>query len=159
MLCLVTGIARHHGNISLLTLEGAIACVESNFLNFVRNERRRDPALVCMGTCCLASVIYKGTLLIAHLGDSRAVIGYTNNANKIIAEPLTADHNVNIEEIRQEFGFSHREDPHIVVHRNGAFRVKGLLQVFFFPFTFGESYYRFIVVYVVYISKVASISM
>ena len=84
-----------------------------------------------MGSCCLVGVIWKGTLLIAHLGVCRAVIGTIDRSNKIIAVPLTVDHNVNIEEIRREVSDAHPNDNNLIVFRNNALRIKGVVQVCF----------------------------
>ena len=85
-----------------------------------------------MGSCCLVGVVWKGTLYIANLGDSRAVIGSVGRSNKIIAEQLTKEHNASKEEVRRELRSLHPEDSQIVVMKQGTWRIKGIIQVFFF---------------------------
>lgn len=91
------------------------------------------PLIAAVGSCCLVGVIWKGTLLIANVGDSRAVLGSlgSNNSrsNKIVAEQLTSDHNAALEEVRQEVRSLHPDDPHIVVLKHGVWRIKGIIQV------------------------------
>lgn len=90
------------------------------------------PLIAAVGSCCLVGVIWKGTLLIANVGDSRAVLGSmgsNNRSNKIVAEQLTSDHNAALEEVRQELRSLHPDDSHIVVLKHGVWRIKGIIQV------------------------------
>lgn len=82
-----------------------------------------------MGSCCLVGVIWRGTLYVGNVGDSRAVIGSLGKSNKIVAEQLTRDHNASIEEVRQELRSLHPDDSHIVVMKHGVWRIKGIIQV------------------------------
>lgn len=66
---------------------------------------------------------------MANLGDSRAVIGVLGRSNKIVAEPLTRDHNASREEVRQELISRHPDDSQIVVLKHGVWRIKGIIQV------------------------------
>ncbi|KAJ0088052.1 hypothetical protein Patl1_32973 [Pistacia atlantica] len=81
------------------------------------------------GSCCLVGVIWRGTLYVANVGDSRAVIGSLGRSNKIVAEQLTRDHNASMEEVRQELKSLHPDDSHIVVMKHGVWRIKGIIQV------------------------------
>lgn len=56
-------------------------------------------------------------------------MGYVNRSNKIVAEQLTKDHNARFEEVRKELMSLHPEDSHIVVMKQGVWRVKGIIQV------------------------------
>lgn len=85
--------------------------------------------MASVGSCCLVGVIWKGTLYIANLGDSRAVMGYLGRSNKIVAEQLTRDHNASMEEVRQELRLAHPQDSHILVMKHGVWRIKGIIQV------------------------------
>lgn len=84
------------------------------------------------GSCCLVGVIWSGTLYVANLGDSRAVIGSLGRSNKIVAEQLNREHNASIEEVRQELRSLHPNDSHIVVMKQGVWRIKGIIQVYYF---------------------------
>jgi hypothetical protein len=66
---------------------------------------------------------------VANLGDSRAVVGSLGRSNKIVAEPLTIDHNASVEEVRQELISRHPDDSQIVVLKHGVWRIKGIIQV------------------------------
>ncbi|KAK7336645.1 hypothetical protein VNO77_17191 [Canavalia gladiata] len=122
-------IAQENGTISEEILRGAVSATEDGFLTLVRRSYMIKPLIASIGSCCLVGVIWKGTLYIANLGDSRAVIGSMGGSNKIIAEQLTGEHNASKEEVRQELRSLHPEDPQIVVMNRGTWRVKGIIQV------------------------------
>jgi len=122
-------IARENGTISEDVLRRAFSATEDGFLTLVRRTCGIKPLIAAIGSCCLVGVIWKGTLYVANLGDSRAVIGSLGRFNKIIAEQLTRDHNASMEEVRQELRSRHPDDSHIVVMKHGVWRIKGIIQV------------------------------
>ncbi|XP_028787733.1 probable protein phosphatase 2C 25 [Neltuma alba] len=122
-------IARDNGTISEDILRGAVSATEDGFLTFVRRTYGIKPLMAAIGSCCLAGVIWKGTLYVANLGDSRAVIGSVDRSNKIVAEQLTREHNASKEEVRRELRSLHPEDSQIVVMKHGTWRIKGIIQV------------------------------
>lgn len=85
--------------------------------------------IAAIGSCCLVGIIWKGTLYVGNLGDSRAVVGYEGRSGKIVAEQLTRDHNASIEEVRQELRSLHSDDSHILIMKQGVWRIKGIIQV------------------------------
>ncbi|MBA0781742.1 hypothetical protein Gotri_002632 [Gossypium trilobum] len=125
---LITGLARANGTISEDILRNAFSATEDGFLALVRRSCGIKPLIAAIGSCCLVGVIWRGTLYVANLGDSRAVIGYLGRSNKIVAEQLTRDHNASIEEVRQELRSLHPDDSHIVVMKHGVWRIKGIIQ-------------------------------
>lgn len=125
----VTGLAREKGTISEDILRSAFSATEDGFLTLVRRTCGIKPLIAAIGSCCLVGVIWRGTLYVANLGDSRAVIGSLGRSNKIIAEQLTKDHNASMEEVRQELRSLHPDDSHIVVMKHGVWRIKGIIQV------------------------------
>ncbi|KAF3673189.1 putative protein phosphatase 2C 68 [Capsicum annuum] len=122
-------LARENGTIDEEVLKTAFAATEDGFLSHVRRAFGITPLIAKNGCCCLVGVIWKGTLYVANLGDSRAVLGHKGIFNKIVAEQLTEDHNASIEKVRKELMSSHPDDSCIVANVNGAWRVKGIIQV------------------------------
>ncbi|OAY43121.1 probable protein phosphatase 2C 68 isoform X2 [Manihot esculenta] len=125
----LTRLARERGAISEEIIRSAFSATEDGFLTLVRRTCGLKPLIAAIGSCCLVGVIWRGTLFVANLGDSRAVIGCLGRSNKIIAEQLTKDHNACLEEVRQELKSLHPEDSHIVVMKHGVWRIKGIIQV------------------------------
>jgi len=134
---LVTDIASERRNISEGTLRDAVSATERDFMTVVGRGYALQESMVSVGSCCLIGIIWRGVLYIANLGDSRAVIGSARRCRNVVAEQLTRDHNACREEIRQELRALHPNDPEIVVMNRGAWRVKGIIQVFFIePFSY-----------------------
>lgn len=129
MTTLFTGLAQENGVMSEDILRSAFSETESGFLTLVRRAYAIRPVLAAIGSCCLVGVIWKRTLYVANLGDSRAVMGCLDRSNKIVAEQLTRDHNACMEEIRKELRNLHPEDSQIVVMKHGVWRIKGIIQV------------------------------
>ncbi|GAU17922.1 hypothetical protein TSUD_330460 [Trifolium subterraneum] len=123
-------IADENGDNALTdaTLRNAVAATENAFLEYVKDHVIQVPTLGKIGTCCLAGVLWNGTLHIANLGDSRAVIGSMFN-RRILPVQLTRDHSCENPEIRQELEALHPGDETIVMHARGAWRVKGIIMV------------------------------
>ncbi|ONK71038.1 uncharacterized protein A4U43_C04F4070 [Asparagus officinalis] len=122
-------LARESGTISEDVVRNAFSATEDGFLTLVRRSRQIKPLIAAMGSCCLVGVIWRGTLYVANLGDSRAVLGCLGRSNNIIAEQLTRDHNASMEDVRQELRSLHPDDSHIVVMKHGVWRIKGIIQV------------------------------
>jgi len=108
---------------------------EEGFLQFVRRSWLSNPQIAISGSCCLAGTIYNGTLYIANLGDSRAVLGRRVSDDGVLAMPpvvaerLTSDHNVGNVKVRQEVRALHPDDKQILVYSRGYWRIKGIIQV------------------------------
>lgn len=125
----IVGLAQENGTISEDVVRSAFSATEEGFLTLVRRTHFLKPMIAAVGSCCLVGVIWRGTLYVANLGDSRAVVGSLGRSNKIVAEPLTRDHNACMEEVRQELISRHPEDSEIVVLKHGVWRIKGIIQV------------------------------
>ncbi|KAM0067997.1 putative protein-serine/threonine phosphatase [Helianthus debilis subsp. tardiflorus] len=124
-----------HGGLSKEVIEKAFDATETAFVNLVRESWLDRPQIVSVGSCCLVGLISNGTLYVANVGDSRAVLGRQvagsriANSSTLVAERLTTDHNVGEEEVRKEVKALHPDDPHIVVYTRGVWRLKGIIQV------------------------------
>ena len=123
------GLARESGTISEDVVRNAFSATEDGFLTLVRRSQQIKPSIAAIGSCCLVGVIWRGILYVANLGDSRAVLGCLGRSNNIIAEQLTRDHNASMEDVRQELRSLHPDDSHIVVLKQGVWRIKGIIQV------------------------------
>ncbi|GAB4851530.1 hypothetical protein Ancab_030932 [Ancistrocladus abbreviatus] len=82
-------------------LGSAFYVTENGFLTLVHRTYAIKLEIVAVGSCCLVGVIWGGTLYVANLGDSRAVIG-SGHSNKIIAEQLNVEHYAGMGEVRKE---------------------------------------------------------
>lgn len=121
--------ARESRNISEDVIRSALSATEDGFLTLVSRTYKIKPLIAAIGSCCLVGVIWGGTLYIANLGDSRAIIGSTSRSNKIVAEQLTREHNACMEDVREELRSSHPDDSSILVMKQGVWRIKGIIQV------------------------------
>lgn len=93
-----TGLARGNGAISEDILRSAFSATKDGFLTHVHRTCGVKPLIAAIGSGCLVGVIWRGTLYVANVGDSQAVIGFLDRSNKIVAEQSTRDHNASMEE-------------------------------------------------------------
>lgn len=115
---------------SVDVIRKALQATEEGFMSIVARQWSIQPQIAAVGSCCLVGVICNGTLYIANLGDSRAVLGRVVKATgDVLAVQLSTEHNVAIEAVRQEMHSLHPDDSHIVVLKHNVWRVKGLIQV------------------------------
>jgi len=122
--------ATEHKSMSADVIRKAFQETEEGFLSLVIKEWSFKPQIASVGSCCLVGVICAGTLYVANLGDSRAVLGRLVKATgEVLATQLSAEHNACYEEVRQELQSSHPDDPRIVVLKHNVWRVKGLIQI------------------------------
>lgn len=119
-----------HETMSVEVIQKAFQATEEGFLSVVTEQWPTKPQIAAVGSCCLMGVICNGTLYVANLGDSRAVLGRTVKATgDILAVQLSVEHNVAIESVRQELQSLHPDDSQIVVLKHNVWRVKGIIQV------------------------------
>lgn len=117
---------------SVDVIRKAFQATEEGFISLVAQQWLTKPQMASVGACCLVGVICDGTLYVANLGDSRAVLGRLVRATgEVLALQLSAEHNASIESVRQELHSMHPDDPQIVVLKHNVWRVKGLIQVCF----------------------------
>uniref|UniRef100_A0A2N9IBV8 protein-serine/threonine phosphatase n=1 Tax=Fagus sylvatica TaxID=28930 RepID=A0A2N9IBV8_FAGSY len=124
------GLHAEQHSMSVEVIRKAYQATEEGFLSQVTKQWPLKPQIAAVGSCCLGGVICGGTLYIANLGDSRAVLGRVMKATgEVLSIQLSAEHNVAIESVRQELHSLHPEDPQIVVLKHNVWRVKGLIQI------------------------------
>jgi pyruvate dehydrogenase phosphatase len=115
---------------SMDVIQKAFRATEEGFISVVNSQWVIRPQLAAVGSCCLVGVVCTGTLYVANLGDSRAVLGrLVKGTGEVLAMQLSAEHNASYEEVRRELHASHPDDPHIVVLKHNVWRVKGIIQV------------------------------
>ncbi|CAI9782011.1 unnamed protein product [Fraxinus pennsylvanica] len=119
-----------HQSMSVEVIRKAFQATEDGFFSLVSRQWPMKPQIAAVGSCCLVGVICGGTLYIANLGDSRAVLGRLVKATgEVLSIRLSAEHNASIESVRQELHSLHPDDPQIVVLKHNVWRVKGLIQI------------------------------
>ncbi|CAK7337780.1 unnamed protein product [Dovyalis caffra] len=125
--------ATEQGGLSADAIRKAFDATEEEFLHFVKQSWTARPQMASVGSCCLVGAISNDVLYVANLGDSRVVLGRKvsegNENSAVVAERLTTDHNVGVEEVRKEVEALHPDDAHIVVYTHGVWRIKGIIQV------------------------------
>ena len=115
---------------SVDVIRKAFQATEEGFMSLVARQWPLNPQIAAVGSCCLVGVICNGTLYVANLGDSRAVLGRVVKATgEVLAMQLSTEHNASIESVRQELHSLHPDDSNIVVLKHNVWRVKGLIQV------------------------------
>ncbi|KAE8698747.1 putative protein phosphatase 2C 28 [Hibiscus syriacus] len=115
---------------SVDVIQKAYQATEEGFLSIVTKQWPIKPQIAAVGSCCLTGIICGGSLYVANLGDSRAVLGRAVKATgEVLAIQLSAEHNACIESVRQELQSLHPDDPQIVVLKHNVWRVKGLIQI------------------------------
>ncbi|KAK3009210.1 hypothetical protein RJ639_013253 [Escallonia herrerae] len=119
-----------HQSMSVEVIRKAFQATEDGFVSVVAKQWPLKPQIAAVGSCCLVGIICSGTLYVANLGDSRAVLGRLVGATgEVLSIQLSAEHNACIESVRQELHSMHPDDSHIVVLKHNVWRVKGLIQV------------------------------
>ncbi|PSS12121.1 Protein like [Actinidia chinensis var. chinensis] len=117
-------------SMSVEVIRKAFQATEEGFLSLVTKQWPIKPQIAAVGSCCLVGVICNGTLYIANLGDSRAVMGRLVKATgDVLAMQLSEEHNAAIESVRRELHSLHPDDSQIVVLKHNVWRVKGLIQI------------------------------
>lgn len=121
------------GGLSADVIKKAFSATEEEFLRLVKRSLPARPQIASVGSCCLVGAISNDVLYVANLGDSRAVLGRKDSESKkslVVAERLSTDHNVGVEEVRKEVEALHPDDSHVVVYTRGVWRIKGIIQVY-----------------------------
>ncbi|KAG2706054.1 hypothetical protein I3760_05G086500 [Carya illinoinensis] len=117
-------------SMSMDVIRKAFQATEDGFLSLVTREWPIKPQIAAVGSCALVGIICGGTLYIANLGDSRAVLGRVVRATgEVLAIQMSMEHNACIESVRQELQSLHPNDSQIVVLKHNVWRVKGLIQI------------------------------
>ncbi|KAF5805397.1 putative protein-serine/threonine phosphatase [Helianthus annuus] len=117
-------------SMSMEVIKKAFQATEEGFLSIVSKQWPMKPQIAAVGSCCLVGVVCGGTLYIANLGDSRAVLGrHVKATGEVLAIQLSEEHNACIESVRQELHSAHPDDSQIVVLKHNVWRVKGLIQI------------------------------
>lgn len=137
---LIVEFSTEQGGLSAEVIRKAFKATEDEFLHLVKRTLPISPQIASVGSCCLLGAISDNVLYVANLGDSRAVLGRRDTESKkypVVAERLSTDHNVAVEEVRREVEALHPDDSHVVVLSRGVWRIKGIIQVLldsnFFP--------------------------
>ncbi|KAM3340329.1 putative protein phosphatase 2C 79 isoform X3 [Capsicum galapagoense] len=124
------GFAAEQNSMSVDVIRKAFQATEEGFLSLIASQWLTKPQMSSVGSCCLVGVICDGTLYVANLGDSWAILGRLVKATgEVLAFQLSAEHNAIIESVRQELHSMHPDDPQIVVLKHNVWCVKGLIHI------------------------------
>lgn len=120
--------------VTVQALEDAIMETEGQLLKMVRENWHKRPQFASVGTCCLVGVVRDNTVILASLGDSKAVLGSARRFGfgmgyGMSARQLTKEHNAGIESVREEMWRRFPKDKTILVEKSGVWRVKGIIQI------------------------------
>ncbi|KAL6545916.1 hypothetical protein OROGR_009790 [Orobanche gracilis] len=119
-----------HQSVSVEVIQKAFQATEDGFFSVVSRQWPTQPQIAAVGSCCLVGIISGGTLYVANVGDSRAVLGKLVKATgEVLAVQLSDEHNASFEAVRRELQSLHPDDPYIVVLKHNVWRVKGLIQI------------------------------
>ncbi|KAK6946013.1 PPM-type phosphatase-like domain [Dillenia turbinata] len=125
--------SNEQGGLSTEVIKRAFHATEEDFVHLVKTALPLKPQIASVGSCCLVGAIANEQLYVANLGDSRVVLGRKDSKegkkNSVVAERLSTDHNVGVEEVRKEVEALHPDDSHIVMYTRGVWRIKGIIQV------------------------------
>ncbi|GAB2279414.1 hypothetical protein Dimus_014056 [Dionaea muscipula] len=115
---------------SIDVIKKAFQATEEGFFAQVAKQWPVKPQIAAVGSCCLVGIVCGGTLYVANLGDSRAVMGRVIKATReVVPIQLSEEHNVSIESVRREMHSMHPDDSQIVVLKHNVWRVKGIIQI------------------------------
>jgi pyruvate dehydrogenase phosphatase len=64
-------------NMSENILRQVVVGMEETFMTGVEESNQQQPELAIVGSSCLFCIVWRGTLYIANVGDSRAVLSYS----------------------------------------------------------------------------------
>ncbi|PHT36379.1 putative protein phosphatase 2C 79 [Capsicum baccatum] len=113
--------AAEQNSMSVDVIRKAFQATEEGFLSLIASQWLTKPQMSSVGSCCLVEVICDGTLYVANLGDSWAILGRLVKATgEVLALQLSAEHNAIIESVRQELHSMHPDDPQIVVLKHNG---------------------------------------
>ncbi|MCO5563538.1 hypothetical protein L7F22_017183 [Adiantum nelumboides] len=125
-----SGFAEEAGGMSAKVLKQAFIATEEEFLGLADKNWHSKPRIASVGSCCLVGVVSENTLYTANLGDSRVVLGTVRQGKVEPVRLSTKEHNAGNVEVREELKAQHPDhDSHIVVLKQGVWRVKGIIQV------------------------------
>ncbi|MCO5613231.1 hypothetical protein L7F22_067507 [Adiantum nelumboides] len=126
----IEGFTEEAGGMSAKVLKQAFSATEEEFLGLADKNWHSKPRIASVGSCCLVGVVSENTLYTANLGDSRVVLGTVRQGKVEPVRLSTKKHNAGNVEVREELKAQHPDhDSHIVVLKQGVWRVKGIIQV------------------------------
>ncbi|CAL5193553.1 unnamed protein product [Lathyrus oleraceus] len=143
---LLRRIMENNNNMTVAILREVIEEIESGFMEYARSsfehQHREQIGLVSSG--CLICFIWRGTLYLANVGDSRAVLGSEKDIGpfkRLRVKQMVRDHNCDNSDVQKELRALHPDDnliyefsemyhPNVDYHANKdpSWTIKGLIE-------------------------------
>ncbi|GAU23427.1 hypothetical protein TSUD_331250 [Trifolium subterraneum] len=126
---LLQKIQQNNNNMSENIMRQVVAEMEELFMTDVEEGNQQQPELALVGSSCLFCIVWRRTLYIANVGNSRAVMGYLDPFNRLNVRQLVKDHNARNRHIKKELKKLHPKNPTVLTYNFGAWRVGGISEV------------------------------
>ncbi|XP_045794252.1 probable protein phosphatase 2C 43 [Trifolium pratense] len=122
-------IQQNNNSMNEIILRQVVDQMETDFNEFARNsfEQHHEVQNSFVSSGCLICIIWKGTLFVANVGDSRAILGSQKGIGKrLVVKQMVRDHSFLNPNIKQEFTELHPDYNNR--SRYQSIEVKGLIE-------------------------------
>ncbi|KAL5059474.1 hypothetical protein RYX36_031078 [Vicia faba] len=142
---LLRRITENNNNMTVTILREVVEEIENGFMEFARSsfEHQHQEQIGLVSSGCLICIIWRGTLYLANVGDSRAVLGSRRGVGpfkRLCVKQMVRVHNCENSDIRKELRTWHpddnliyelnelRDEVHSHICKGRIWTMKGLIQ-------------------------------